>query len=342
MPTDGGLSIAAVLSALNFGYRSLQTGYELQAVPEQAQNLLATIETSSRDIEFARSLRRRKSGILSGQEKAHIDEKITDTEAALRGLEALVEAARVDMMTRFGRIRPWNRALWVVRESPQVGTSLARLNVALPALNTVVAVMSLREGDKSVDEDYPNTRGNAVPTGPPPTYQTSEFMHQRRMRRNRRSGDDTTETAGLEALGSDQSTERASQVPPYPAHSNPFAGIHELEGSQAYPPPLPRQSTSRDIPACLRAGPTALQLFGPVEDTRRRRSRIAWSHIESDDGGLDRDYPRTSPFGEPRETEQAGRSHRTRLAWAEGIDGYAESPAEQSQSWRAYQASLPA
>jgi hypothetical protein len=342
MPTDGGLSIAAVSSALNFGYRSLQTGYELQAVPEQARNLLATIETSSRDIEFARSLRRRKSRILSDQEKAHFDKKIIDTEAALKGLEALVEAARVDMMTKFGRVRAWNRALWVVRDGPQVGTSLARLNVALPALNTVVAVMSLREGDKSADEDHPSTRGNAASTGPPPAYQTSEFMHLRRIRRNRRSGDDTTSTLGLEALGSDQSTEGASALPPYPDHLNPFTRIHELEGSQAFAPPLPRQSTSRDIPACLRAGPTARQLFGPVEDTRRRRSRIAWSHTESDDGGSDHDYPRTTPFAEPGETEQAGRSHRRRLAWAEYIDGYAEGPAEQSQSWRAYQASLPA
>src|SRR5271156_6549766 len=124
MVTDGGFSVAAVASALNFGYRSVQTGYELQAVREQAQNLLATIETASRDIEFARSLRRRKSRLLSEQEKAHIDEKITDTEAALTGLEALVEAARVDMMTKFGRVSSWNRALWVVREGPQVGTSL--------------------------------------------------------------------------------------------------------------------------------------------------------------------------------------------------------------------------
>jgi hypothetical protein len=245
------------------------------------------------------------------------------------------------MMTKFGRIRPWNRALWVVRDGPQVGTSLARLNVALPALNTVVAVMSLREGGKSTDEGHLSGRGNAGPTSPPPTYQTSEFMHLRRMRRNRRSGDETTVTAGLEVLGSHPSTERATEAPAYPAHLNPFARIHELEGSQAPPPPLPRQSTSRDIPNCLRAGPTARQLFVPVEDTRRRRSRIAWSHTESDDGGSDRDYPRTSPFGEPGETEQARRSHRRRLAWAEYVDEYAGGPAGQSQSWRAYQASLP-
>ena len=35
MITDGGFSVAAVASALNFGYRSVQTGYELQAVRER-------------------------------------------------------------------------------------------------------------------------------------------------------------------------------------------------------------------------------------------------------------------------------------------------------------------
>jgi hypothetical protein len=73
-------------------------------------------------------------------------------------------------MTKFGRIRTWNRALWVIKDGPQVSTSFARLNVALPALNTVMAVISLREGGKSTDEGHLSERGNADLISPPPTY----------------------------------------------------------------------------------------------------------------------------------------------------------------------------
>ena len=225
-----------------------------------------------------------------------------------------------------------------VREGPQVGTSLARLNVALPALNAVITIMSLREGDKSANEEH--SHGHGVSGVAPPTYQTSEFLHLRRMRRNRPSGYDTTTTSGSEAWRSDQSMERAAEVPPYPSHLNSFAGIHELEGSQAYllPAPPRQDSTSRDIPNCLRAGPTARQLFDPVEDTRRRRSRIAWSNTYSEDADPDYDQPRSPTFREPSDTGHASRNYYGRLQY---IEETGEGAAARSQSWRAYQASLP-
>jgi hypothetical protein len=339
MVTDGGLSVAAISSALNFGYRSVQTGYELQAVPEQTQKLLATIETSKKDIRFAKSLRAKKSRVLNEEEKTHIDEKITDTEAALDGLEALVEAARVDMMTKFGRVSAWNRALWVVRDGPQVDTSLARINVAIIALNAVVSIMSLREGDRTADEHHFHSKPNGAAAVPPPTYKTSEFLHQRRTLRNGISHESTTTTSGSEAWGSDQDTEIVSEVSPYPTHLNPFEGVYELEGSHAHLPLPPRHATSNPIPDCLRAGPTALQLFGPVEDTTGRRSRATWLHEHARDTGTDLNHSRSPISSELHETEQVRRNNQRRLAWEVLNESAGDQPV-QRQSWLAYRASL--
>jgi hypothetical protein len=310
---DGGLSVAAITSALNFGYRSVQTGYELQAVPEQTQKLLATIETSKRDIKFAQSLRRKKSSVLNGQEKAHIDEKITDTEAALDGLEALVEAARVDMMTRFGRVGTWNRALWVVREGPQVGTSLARLNVAIIALNGVVSVMSLREGDRNVYEQHFASKGRGDAGFPSPNQKRSDFMELREKRRKRSSRTSTTTTSASERWVSDEYTELGSEMSASPQNLSPSPGIFELEGSHELFTAPRRQDASRDIPLSLRPGPPAQHNLPAVENPQNIGSRATWFLAQAEDAGVGYDGPRPSTFPDPPESDRA--SLRSRAAW---------------------------
>jgi hypothetical protein len=310
---DGGLSVAAITSALNFGYRSVQTGYELQAVPEQTQKLLATIETTKRDIKFAQSLRRKKSTVLNGQEKAHIDEKITDTEAALDGLEALVEAARVDMMTKFGQVGAWNRALWVVREGPQVGTSLARLNVAIIALNTAVSVMSLREGDRTAYEQHFTSKGRGDADFPSPNQKRSDFMQLREERRKRSSRTGTTTTSTSERWASDEYTELGSQMSTSPQNLSPSPGIFELEGSHALFIAPRRQTASRDIPLSLRPGPQAQHSFPPVEDPHNIGSRATWFLAQAEDAGVRYEDPGPSTFPNPPESDRA--SLRSRTAW---------------------------
>ena len=315
---DGGLSVAAITSALNFGYRSVQTGYELQAVPEQTQKLLATIETSKRDIKFAQSLRRKKSSVLNRQEKAHIDEKITDTEAALDGLEALVEAARVDMMTKFGQVSAWNRALWVVREGPQVGTSLARLNVAIIALNTAVSVMSLREGDRNTYEQHFTSKGRGDGDFPSPDTKTSDFMQLREKRRKRSSRSGTTTTSASERWVSDEYTELGSEVSTSPQNLSPSPGIFELEGSHPLFTVPRRQVPSRDIPLSLRPGPRAQHNFPPVEDRQNIGSRASWLPAQAEDAGVGNDDPGPSTFPDPPESGRA--SLRSRAAWFHAQD----------------------
>jgi hypothetical protein len=310
---DGGLSVAAITSALNFGYRSVQTGYELQAVPEQTQKLLATIETSKQDIKFAQSLRRKKSRVLNEQEKAHIDGKITDTEVALDGLEALVEAARVDMMTRFGRVSAWNRALWVVREGPQVGTSLARLNVAIIALNAAVSVMCLREGDRNAYEQYFTSKGRGDTDFPPPDQKGSDFMQLREKRQKRGSRTSTTTTSASERWTSDDYTELGSETSASPQNSSPSPGIFELEGSHALLPAPSRQAVSRYIPLSLRPGPQAQHNFPTVGNPPNIESRATGFLTQAEGAGVGYDYPRLSVLPGPPESDQA--SLRSRAAW---------------------------
>jgi hypothetical protein len=339
MVTDGGISVAAISSGLNLGYRTVQTGYELQAVPQQTQKLLATIAACKRDIQYAKSLRIKKSGVLSEQEKTHIDEKIVDTEAALDGLEALVEPARVDMMTKFGRVSSWNRTLWVVRDGPQVGTSLARLQVAMIALNEVVTVMSLREGDKMADEQHFHARTHRVSIFPP-NYKTSEFLHQKRILRHAISREGTNTSSGMEAWGGDQDTEIVPDMSALPDHVGPAAGIYELEGSHAHPPPPSRRATSRPTPGYLRARTTALQLFGSVGDTTQPQSRAAWLHEQARSPVTDLCHSSSPMSGDRDDTGNVrGNNHRG-LAW-EVLNESAGNQTVRRPSWLAYRASLP-
>lgn len=340
MVTDGGISVAAISSGLNFGYRTVQTGYELKAVPQQTQKLLATIAACKRDIQYAKSLRVKKSGVLSEQEKAHIDEKIVDTEAALDGLEALVESARVDMMTKFGRVSSWNRTLWVVRDGPQVGTSLARLQVAMTALNEVVTVMSLREGDKMADEEHFYARTHRVSVFPPPNYKTSEFLHQKRILRHAISREGTNTSSGMEAWGDDQDTEIVPDMSALPNYVGPAAGIYELEGSHAHLPPPSWRATSPPTPDYLRARTTALQLFGSVGDTPQSQSHAARLHERVRSPVTD-PYHSSSPMsGDRNETGNARTNNHRGPTW-EVLSENAGNQTVQRPSWLAYRASLP-
>jgi hypothetical protein len=314
MVTDGGFSVAAISSALNFGYRSVQTAYEFQGVPEQTRKLLATIETSKKDIQLAKSLRAQKSRVLTKQEKDDIDEKITDTEAALDGLEALVEAPRVDMMTKFGQVKAWNRTLWVVRDAAQVNTSLARVSVAMTALNRVITVMCLREGDKNANELHSHSRPSNAPSDPPPTYNTSEFLHQHRILRNSIYRESRTTATGSDAWVRYQDAETVPEAA-LPERPNSDVAFCELDGLNEHLPFPSQQANSRPIPDCLRAGPTALELFGQVEDTTRARSRAAWLQEQAIDTST---YPYDSTphmLGDTRDIAQMGRNNNTRLAW---------------------------
>ncbi|KAG9516942.1 hypothetical protein KCU93_g8954, partial [Aureobasidium melanogenum] len=102
-----------------------RTVYELVAVTEQTHNLLDSANHVSSSVETVRSLRRQKSGLLQAEEKKWMDRVISDTEKTLNSVASLVEPARVDIQTNFGRIGLVNRALFVFQ--PQYSSHYAEL-----------------------------------------------------------------------------------------------------------------------------------------------------------------------------------------------------------------------
>lgn len=361
MVTDGGLSLAAVSSALNFGFRVVQTGYELKAVPEQTQELLDTIQTVTEDIKYARGLRRQKSAHLDIREKVHIDGKITDTEKAKDGLEALVEAARVDMMTRFGQVGTWKRALWVVRAGPKVDTTLARLNVAAIALSAAVAFMSARDGGKpwSSMEDNNNAGVGAGMASPPPTYETSEFINSRRMKRRRdwstqsQVGNvDATTPASAQQIpdrevadpeGHLSSDHPADMRSDYPQHLNPFNDqISELDGSSMIPTARSPPAEDSSFPPFFHPGePRSAQLFQSQSRSHGAPTMPAEEHTQAGvaaRGHTPLDLPRTGGLRERLCANTPASRAETPVNDVPNVPGGRRL---RNKSWLTFQADLP-
>ncbi|KAI4736742.1 hypothetical protein E4T50_12772 [Aureobasidium sp. EXF-12298] len=118
-------------SGLTSLFKIGRTVYELVAVTEQTHNLLDSANHVSSSVETVRSLRRQKSGLLQAEEKKWMDRVISDTEKTLNSVASLVEPARVDIQTNFGKIGLVNRALSHYAElegehSSQSNSSLSR------------------------------------------------------------------------------------------------------------------------------------------------------------------------------------------------------------------------
>src|SRR5271155_5283597 len=139
---DGGtISGATVASVFNATLRISQVVYELKAVGEQTRDLLGSTEHISGTLEAARKLRRKKSEHLDATEKKWIDDVLINADKTLGTVAALIEPARVDMQTNFGRVGLATRSIFVFRDSPKVATNLARLNLASQSLSTAMNIL---------------------------------------------------------------------------------------------------------------------------------------------------------------------------------------------------------
>jgi hypothetical protein len=148
---EGGVgALSAFSSALTGTIRVSQTIYELKAVDEQARNLLDTTTHVDSTLTSVRTLRRQKSTHLSPTEKKWIDDILSNTDKTLKNVCALIEPARVDMKTKFGKVGFKNKVAFILRDSPRVGTNLARLGIASQSLNTAMGVLCGREGARQV------------------------------------------------------------------------------------------------------------------------------------------------------------------------------------------------
>lgn len=200
-----------------------RTVYELVAVTEQTHNLLDSANHVSSSVETVRSLRRQKSGLLQAEEKKWMDRVISDTEKTLNSVASLVEPARVDIQTNFGRIGLVNRALFVFRDSPKVATNLTRLTLTSQSLNTALTMLSSRESTHPkatrACQDSGSSPSGAViqiqeATKPPPSYQESEYLNRKRLSRSNPSSNSLRESL---------SPRITSGPPPIPLDSKPTA-----------------------------------------------------------------------------------------------------------------------
>jgi hypothetical protein len=219
---DGEMDFGAG-SGLNGLFKIGQTVYELVAVTEQAHDLLDSANHVSASVETVRSLRHQKSGLLQTEEKRWVDRVINDTEKTLNNVASLVEPARVDMQTKFGKIGLVNRALFVFRDSPKVATNLARLTLTGQSLNTALTMLSSREGalSKATRAGQDSDPSPLEPTiriqeaiHLPPSYQESELLSRKRLSRSKPSSTSLRKTFGPTTT---------SVPPPVPLNSKPMA-----------------------------------------------------------------------------------------------------------------------
>lgn len=174
MPLDG-ITPAVVLPALHFAFRTFQTGFELAAVPKQTQDVLDTISQVTADLKSAGALRRKKSRLLDQTEKEDVDRTIQSTEKVLEELEALVERARVDMVTKPENIRFTSRVLWIIKDASNVDLAMTRLGVVFAALNREITFLrglrDTRFDDNLLKEDE---------KAPPPYQDARNSLYLRR------------------------------------------------------------------------------------------------------------------------------------------------------------------
>lgn len=134
---DGGLSVFAIASAFSATIRIFQVVYQLKAVGEQTRDLLDTTNHITISLRAVRTLRQQKSSHLDANEKRWIDYVVKSTEDTLGNVATLIVPARVEVQTKFGSVSLVNRGMFVLRDSPEVGTNVARLSIANQSLNTV-------------------------------------------------------------------------------------------------------------------------------------------------------------------------------------------------------------
>jgi hypothetical protein len=185
----GGVAILAptTTSAFTATLRISQAVYEVKAVGEQTRDLLDITRHAVDSMKNVRIVRHQKYSLLTATEKEWIDNEIETAEKALGDVEALIEAARVDMQTKpnsIKDIRSKNRVNFVLRDSPNVALQLTQLSIATQGLNTAMAVLRNKDsgglGELNGGIIKRIEQRSSSPSKEPPPYESSEFIKRRR------------------------------------------------------------------------------------------------------------------------------------------------------------------
>lgn len=156
---DYGITPAVVFPLFNFVLRSVQTIYEISSVPAETSDYLKTISQVLADVKVARQLRRQTSELLCKDDLIRINGVINNTEDAMKGVEVLVERARVDMSFKPGSVSAGGRLMWVIRDQNKMAAAMTRLSIASQSLHREIIVMKIVPNSPSTCEKKSEYRG---------------------------------------------------------------------------------------------------------------------------------------------------------------------------------------
>jgi len=202
-----GLTPAIVFPIFNFVLRSVQTAYEIASVPAETSDYLKTISHIMTVLNTAKQLRRQKANFMTREELSEVDNAILKTEDAMKGVELLVERARVDMSIIPGNVSAGSRIMWVVRDQHKVGPAMNRLAIVSQSLHREIITMrgaqapnvKYDQGEEICDhgrddlkspwEDHSSSSTGGIWQPAPPTYlqATIDGMRERRLWNERRN-----------------------------------------------------------------------------------------------------------------------------------------------------------
>ena len=270
--------------------RISQAVYELKAVGEQTRDLLDTTKYVNSSLGAVRELRRKKSDILTHEEKKWMDQQIEFTQNAVDSVAVLIERARVDIQAKnetgnednyqTKHIKIHHRARFVLQDSPKVLTNLGLVKIAMNGLNSVMVTLSSREGHdvhlQPPREGVQRTR-SPYDQEPPPPYIAGGFLNRRREINKSVQRKAVPQRDLFPPLDTQEPQQFSSTqtVPQPPLHSRAsMSSIHPSINSSSILTDEYYENTLADetisIPACL---PTAFirdrigrnEYFGPFE-----------------------------------------------------------------------------
>ena len=172
---------SAISSSINATIKILEVTYQLKAVDQQTEDLLATTRHVDPMVQEARRLRRLNAGLLNTNERTMIDTVISDTEDALRAVATLVEPCRVDKDTKKS-IRFGHRVMWVFRDNPSVRDKHQKLQICYQSL--AVVFNCLYSKNTLVTTPFPEGRSDDQP--PPYDPQSEELLNWQNLRKGRK------------------------------------------------------------------------------------------------------------------------------------------------------------
>jgi hypothetical protein len=208
------VAVSAVSAAVTSTVKLTEKVFEIRAVDKQASSLLDTIDQVNGQLDLAQDLRRQKSTLLTVVEKKLMDSTFQSTERTLAQVAKLVEPCRAAMETSNGGVGLGTRPMFVLRDSPNIQTSLTRLGLASQTLSTSLVLLC----SKKFPAQDPSFLGNKRPS----SYSESQFLTASRARNLLRK-------ASID-IASDDSRDYEP-----PLHSKPLAGIPEcLEDPPAW------------------------------------------------------------------------------------------------------------